>query len=301
MFDYTKDSKQLLVELINSDNGLSLAPSLVVFGLPTATTGENPTRNTTINVSGAQGSGYVGNKDVTYDRVPASGFIGTVNLTFVKGDAQNLSEFLPEINAVLKTNILPADVVDAAVPEFGTEPNEIQPVSLSISADSLVYMGAVPFNISNGELDLSALITVTELAGFTIDPSQVVDETPTDDGWWTAQAGTPVLVDTGNAQWRIKRGDALKAQSSNAGNTTNRVFTAVRADSSAPTPDSIFGATITFSNSETLAISAAIESNQWTSVVTDAQINGRAIDVITFQGIDGNDTAEYLFNLNVQS
>ncbi len=175
MFDYTKAPALLLTELINTDNSLALTPALIVFGLPNAATGETPPRNTTINVSAASGSGYTGQKDVSYDRVPVSGFVGTVDLTFQLGDAENVADLIPEINALLHINLTAADYVDAALPAFGNEPNEVQEVVVQISSDSLVYLGSLTINVTNGTLDLAALITTTELTGFTIDPSQVVN------------------------------------------------------------------------------------------------------------------------------
>lgn len=176
MFDYTKDPLQLLIELINEDNSLGLTDELVEFGLPTTTTGEDPPKNTSINVSALPGSGYTGNVDVTYDRVPTSGFVGTVDLTFQLGDAENVSDMIPEINALLNINLTENDYVDAPLPEFEGEPNEVIPVIITMDADSLVYLGSLTIQISAGEIDLASVITTTELTGFFIDPSQIVDE-----------------------------------------------------------------------------------------------------------------------------
>lgn len=172
MFDYTKQSKTLLVDLINEDNTTGLTPSLVEFGVPSVLIGD---RNTSITLTGATGSGYKDAVDLTYNRVDVNGFVGTVDLTFQAGEALTIAELVPEVNSLLNINLGEQDFVDVVIPSFGNTPNETQPVTLTIAPNSLVYIGQLTILVSNGELDLADLITTTELNGFFIDPSQMVN------------------------------------------------------------------------------------------------------------------------------
>lgn len=176
MFDYTKAPKTLVTELINEDNATNLLANLIELTVPAAPAVEYVgEKNTAITVSGAVGSGYTGSVPLFYDRVAVTGFVGTVDLTFQLGDAQNVADLVPEVNSLLNINLTADDFTDAALPAFGNEPNETQPVDVVIAAGSLVYTGTLTINVSNGELSLVDLITTTELNGFFIDPTQVVD------------------------------------------------------------------------------------------------------------------------------
>lgn len=180
MFDYTKTPDQLLIDLINEDNNTNLLPNLVVFSEPVVEETEGATKNTRINISAAVGSGYNDAVDLTYDRVPLGGFVGTIELVFLAEDPQNttLVSLIPNLNTMLNINLTVDDFVDGPLPTFTDVPNQIIQVLVAATATSLVYIGDLSIGITNGGIDLSQVLTVTDLEGFTIDPSQVVQVMP---------------------------------------------------------------------------------------------------------------------------
>lgn len=175
MFDYTKTPKRLLVELINEDNEIALNPDFVVFNLPAVVTDDTPIRNTTISVSGTPDSAYIGSRELFYNRVPVAGFIGTLDLSFPRGTAQTIQDIIPQINQLLNINLTPADYIDGDLPPIPLNPDQGVSVNILMHQHSLVYLGGLDIILIGDEVDLAAVFTVTELAGFFIDPSQVIN------------------------------------------------------------------------------------------------------------------------------
>lgn len=172
MFDYTKAPKALLVDLINEDNGTSVDGSLLVFSNPAEYVGE---KNTTITVTGAAESGYSGSVDFFYNRVPVEGFVGTVELSFFTDGMSTVAELIESVNATLNINLTVDDFVDGPLPEFGSVPNQSLPLNIQTASNSLVYYSSLDVIVSNGEISLLDIVTVTELSGFNVVPEQVID------------------------------------------------------------------------------------------------------------------------------
>lgn len=174
MSDLTKIPKQVMLDLINADNGSALTDALLDFGLPTAATGQTPARNTELTVTAKAGSGYTGSVVVTYNRLNLNTGIlvpSGKDATFVKGDAVKISDIVPELNALLNINLTADDYVDGDLPSFvGGIPNETLDVSVVAKADSLCYIGSLVFHMKSEEIELSSVITVTQLNGLTYVP-----------------------------------------------------------------------------------------------------------------------------------
>lgn len=162
--DFSKVSKQVLIDQINTDNSTSLTDALISFGLPTAAQ-EGSAKNTELTVSAVPGSGYTGSVVVEYNRVSLADFVGSKVLDFQKGDADNLSDLIPEINALLGTNLQPDDYVDVALPTFTGTPNEEHDVQLAAAADSLAYLNSITITVKGADIPLSSVITTTVLNG----------------------------------------------------------------------------------------------------------------------------------------
>ena len=165
--DFTKDPKQIVLDLINNDNTSSLTLDLLDFGLPTVTTGASPARDTTLTLTAKTGSGYTGSQTVLYNRVDLATIPGARSTVFQKGDATQISQLIPEINTAYSINLTAADYVDGALPTFTGAPNEQHDFQVVASEDSYVYKNSVTLTVKADDIPLSSVITNTTLNGLT--------------------------------------------------------------------------------------------------------------------------------------
>lgn len=168
--DFTKVSKQIVLDLINFDNQSSLTASDIAFGIPAVNTDPTPPRNTKLTVTAEPNSGLAGSVEVQYDRVNLSLLAGTMSKEFSVGNATMISDIIPEINARYHVNLAADDYVDASLPAFAGEPNEILPVDVVAKAGSLVWIGTYQFNLRAEDIPLSMAITTTTLNGLNYVP-----------------------------------------------------------------------------------------------------------------------------------
>lgn len=169
--DFTQSSKKILVDLINEDNpGHGFTEAILEFGLPTAAPGGSPARNTQVTVSAAADSGYSGSVDVLYNRVDMALIPGTNPTVFPAGNATNVSDLIPEINARYHINLGATDYVDAALPPFTGEPNEDLQFQVTASSDSLVWFGNLILIVTANDIPLNTVITTTTLNGLNYVP-----------------------------------------------------------------------------------------------------------------------------------
>ena len=167
MFDFTKTSSRLLVDLINEDNGTQFHPSTVLFS--NVTTLESGSKNTQVLLSGAPDSGYDDSVSLTYDRVPVSGFVGSIELVYLVQSQATISDLLPLINETLNINLTDEEIQDGPLPSLGSQPNSLEDVDVVMVPQCLVYTGTLTVQITNGEISLQSIITNTELSGFYIE------------------------------------------------------------------------------------------------------------------------------------
>lgn len=176
MTDLTKAPKEIMLALINTDNGTTLTDALIDFGVPTAATGETPARNTELTVTAKAGSGYSGSVVVTYNRLHLQNDVLTASgkdATFGLGDATKIADFVEELNTLLNIKLDPTDFEDGDLPVFEGLPNEVKPVQLVAKQDSLCYIGSLTFNVKAEDIPLSSVLTITELDGLTYVPPVV--------------------------------------------------------------------------------------------------------------------------------
>jgi hypothetical protein len=168
MTDLTKAPDQVIIDLINADNTpLALTAELVTFGVPNAAAGENPTKNTELTVTAAEGSGYSGSVVVTYNRVNLATIptIAAAPAEFPLGNATTLKDLIPEFNAKYGVNLTDDDFVDAPIPEFTGGLNEEHTIQLVAKADSLIYIGSVDIVVQGEDIPLGSVVTNTALNG----------------------------------------------------------------------------------------------------------------------------------------
>lgn len=162
--DFTKEDKQIIIDLVNAKvPGLALTPELVTFGLPTAQ--DINGRNTKLTITAVPGSGYKNFKDLEYNRVDLAVIPGARSKEFPVGNAVQISEMIPEINARYGINLTANDFVDGPLPIFAGEPNEKKDFVITASADSLIYRGTLTLTVAAEDLDLAILISDPVLDG----------------------------------------------------------------------------------------------------------------------------------------
>jgi hypothetical protein len=163
--DFTKAPEQIVLDQINNDNSSSLTLTQVSFGLPTASTGTSPARDTTLTVNSVADEGYSGSVVVMYNRVDISTVPGTRSTVFPKGSSVNISDLIPQINAAYQINLTSADYTDGPLPTFTGTPNEEHTFQLVINADSLPFENSVTLTVKANDIPLSSVITTTTLNG----------------------------------------------------------------------------------------------------------------------------------------
>ena len=171
----TLPPKEVICALINAQNvatGAAFTPELLEFGIPSQST---QSRNTDLTVTAVEGSGYVGDVVLNYDRLHlqtqiADAYVASSaerNLVFPVGNAANISDMIPEINARLNINLTPDDYTDGVLPSFTGVPNEELDVQVVVKADSLCYRGSMTFKLKSEDIELSTVIVNKTLSGLT--------------------------------------------------------------------------------------------------------------------------------------
>lgn len=165
--DFTKLPDEILIDLINADNGTQLKPGQLAFGTPSPMP-EGARRNTELEVYAGVGSGFKGSVKIHYTRVPLS-FKINGDLEFEIGDARQIRDLIPAINARYGIQLTSDDYVDAPLtkPLFGSPLTFV----LQATPQCLVYIGQIELttvNSVNEGIPLSMVIRDIYLN--TIDP-----------------------------------------------------------------------------------------------------------------------------------
>lgn len=139
--DFTKSPEQIIIDLVNYDNGVSLTAGMLTFGTPTALLGEH---NTQVIASATSCSRYMGSVRLVYNRVDLHTVPGNLSINFPAGTATRVSDLIPAINSAYKLNLTPADYIDGPLPErIGSCPFVRETFELVAAPGSLVFIGFV--------------------------------------------------------------------------------------------------------------------------------------------------------------
>jgi hypothetical protein len=170
MSDYLRPPTDILVSLINADNGTILQAEDCLFGLPQPAVGAWHPRNTVIYVSlisrpTEHPVRLMYNRLAIQEALPAG-----VVPDFTQDGAQYVSELMERINTRLALSLSEADYVDAAIEEgVTTEPVELE---VQITQSSLLFTGPLRIRLLPAEVtaplsSLSQAIAVTQLGPLT--------------------------------------------------------------------------------------------------------------------------------------
>lgn len=180
--DFTKDPDQILIDLINEENGRNIELARVNVGRVSIAAdpveGREPFNNirTSVNVSALVAGGYKGAAQVQYNRVPVRNVFPTtdpMSVRYPQSTAEfqlaehiNLVDLLPEINAKYHINLTPDDIIDVALPQFtGAPPYDAAYVRFEIKSVNKIFIGGINIRILPNDVLLSDIITITELNG----------------------------------------------------------------------------------------------------------------------------------------
>lgn len=180
---YTKQSLQMLVDLINASNPtlpVPLTPTNVLYGTPAVVvpSGGN-VQNTSIKVTALASTKYVGNTTLNYRRLDFGTLFRSLPIVIYKYSpaatnafAYKVSDLLPSINAKYGLTLQVSDIVDAnigpgntnAVPSIGLPAGTRNAsVLVTAAAGSAGFVGSFTLYWVQAPQDIGSMISVTSL------------------------------------------------------------------------------------------------------------------------------------------
>lgn len=127
------NGEEVLLSIVNEQDGTDVLLEDVVFGSPQRATGVLPVRNTFVKITPQVQSGLYGIKTFWYNRIHKSE-LGTI--TVDRGEATTYLQILPAINDKYGLYLTIADIIDGPLPTL--QVGEIE-VDLPINPNSLAF------------------------------------------------------------------------------------------------------------------------------------------------------------------
>jgi len=154
-----KSGSELILDLINAENGSTITEDQIVFGEPTASTEDG---NTGLNVAAAEDSPWNSFVDVKYDRLDLATLFGDQDVSVSVPKEATAADIICHLNFTYDLNFK-VDEFDLLPQEDGAIP---EPYKLRAKANNLAYTGEFPLFVDLERMPLSARILVTDLDGF---------------------------------------------------------------------------------------------------------------------------------------
>ena len=162
--DYTKPPEELVVALINKDNGTQFTTKQISFGIPNLTVSGK--HNTEVIVAATKDSHFTGKVKLKYNRVDINDIPNDQSTLFLVTTETTLADLIPAIDARFNLNLTPADYINITLPAIGNRPSEKEPFFLEAADTSLVFINKVLLEIERaGQLLLSAVFNNLVLTG----------------------------------------------------------------------------------------------------------------------------------------
>lgn len=163
--DLTKPPEQLVIELVNKDNGTSIKLGDLVFGIPELSNGKH---NSRVLATATPGSYYSGSVKINYNRVDISKVVKGRSTIFNLTDETKLSDLIPDIDERYELRLTPNDYLDSDLPIFtGADVTEELSVNLVANPKSLVFINSLKLTLERSAIDLRTLITNLIMNGLT--------------------------------------------------------------------------------------------------------------------------------------
>lgn len=139
-----KPSVDLIIDLINVANSTSLNNTKISFEAPSVLTDDPNNHNTGVKVVAIQGSGYIGDVDVTYNRLDIGLLFKNIALNLDVTSPTTTADLLPKLNSKYGLGLTIDDIEDNAVDMSGSGPHSHVIV---MKTTSLAYIGQVTTTI----------------------------------------------------------------------------------------------------------------------------------------------------------
>lgn len=164
--NYELPPEELVVNLINADNGTDFCKDRLLFGLPVVV--RNAKHNTKITVNPSTKNHLSGSTTVRYNRIDIS-TVAIGKSTLFQIDAETkLSDLIPAINLRYKLKLTTADYLDITLPVVLNVPNDTATVDLVVPNTSLVFVNKLTLTIERAmDVALGSVITSPLLHGLT--------------------------------------------------------------------------------------------------------------------------------------
>lgn len=157
----SKPAKELIFDEINFKNSLALDYNDFDFGAPETHTQQGSTHNTKVIITAKSNSGFYGQRPVYYKRMNLADLLVAPTGLVLPATESTLHQLLPKINEVFGIGIRVEDVVDRALPVYGSLTGGIVPrILVEAVAGSILFIGS--FNLALGpvEADLSNTLSI---------------------------------------------------------------------------------------------------------------------------------------------
>ena len=201
--DYSKLPLDIVLDLINHDNGTSLSTSKITLGVPVVV--EN--KRVSIEVTAITGSGYRGSQTLHYNRVPLSALTDLEETqTTVIADVTSYQEIIQKFNEKYGVNLTIDDVtVDGLELDDVTYIQAQGPVvDLLISAKegNFVWQGTTTFKLRSSVMLLSDALPVVDLDGLWLPnrPSDPHEDIPEGKAVAVTDTGEVRVTDEGHVR-----------------------------------------------------------------------------------------------------
>jgi hypothetical protein len=165
--DFKKSSLDIVLDLINEQNGTSFTHNHMGFSDPIP--GEGKT--TSLVVTAKVGSGYRGSYGFNYNRVPLTEVPDLAEEVTHEVDIAKYSDILGFINAKFGVNVGLEDVTVNGVdlteddPAYSSEFDEVNSFAIAAKGKSLVWLGSTNLSLTRVRQDLSAVWANNTLDG----------------------------------------------------------------------------------------------------------------------------------------
>lgn len=169
VYDLTKPAEELVVALINNDNGTSLTPGAFTFGQPAELT--TPGHNSNVLLTAAVGGRYSGSKLLTYNRINLADVPDGESTDFDLPTAMRVADVVPAVNLRYGINLRSGDFVDAPLPvSTDAVPNEELGFDLVADVRSLIYYNKMSLRVKRPDIPLRNVIRHVVLSGLHYTP-----------------------------------------------------------------------------------------------------------------------------------
>lgn len=139
-----KPSVDLIIDLINVANSTSLNSTKISFEVPSVLSNDPNNHNTGVKVVAVKGSGYIGNVDVTYNRLDIGLLFKNIALNLDVAKPATTKDLLPKLNSKYGLGLTIDDIEDNAVDMSGDGPHTH---TIVMKVASLAYIGQVTTTI----------------------------------------------------------------------------------------------------------------------------------------------------------